>query len=83
MYRGAGLTQILTLTWNRMKVIAAIIGDLQAQFVVTFFYYTLLVPFGLIARYSGDTLRLHSDGPSHWASREAVPSDLEAAKRQG
>jgi uncharacterized membrane protein len=67
--------------WSRFKVIASIIGDVEASIIAIGFYYTILVPFGLLARYSGKSLR--QQPKVAWLERELVPSDLEAAKRQG
>ncbi len=67
--------------WSRFKVIAGIIGDVEASIIAIGFYYTILVPFGLLARYSGKTLR--QQPKVAWLERELVPSDLEAARRQG
>lgn len=67
--------------WSRFKVIAGIIGDVEASIIAIGFYYTILVPFGLLARYSGKSLR--QQPKVAWLERELVPSDLEAAKRQG
>lgn len=75
------MKEIWQLMWSRFKVIAGIIGDVEASIIAIGFYYTILVPFGLLARYSGKSLR--QQPKVAWLERELVPSDLEAAKRQG
>ncbi len=75
------MKEIWQLMWSRFKVIASIIGDVEASIIAIGFYYTILVPFGLLARYSGKSLR--QQPKVAWLERELVPSDLEAAKRQG
>lgn len=75
------MKEIWQLMWSRFKVIAGIIGDVEASIIAIGFYYTILVPFGLLARYSGKTLR--QQPKVAWLERELVPSDLEAARRQG
>lgn len=75
------MREIWELMWSRFKVIAGIVGDVEASIIAIGFYYTFLVPFGLIARFSGKTLKPHSTVA--WLERPLIPSDLDAAKRQG
>lgn len=75
------MREIVQIAWERLKVIASIVGDVQAQVIATLFYFTIIVPFGLISRFSSDPLQIKSK--AQWLEREAVPNDLEAAKRQG
>jgi hypothetical protein len=75
------LREIVQIAWERLKVIASIVGDAQAQAIATLFYFTIMIPFGLISRFSTDPLQ--SKSKTQWLEREAVPTDLEAAKRQG
>lgn len=70
------------LTWERFTIIAGIVGDVQGQVFATLFYFTILVPFGLIARLTGDPLRQrHPD--QAWLPKEPIDQRLEGAKRQG
>jgi uncharacterized membrane protein len=78
---GFRLNEIWQLMWSRFKVIAGIVGDVEASIIAIGFYYSILVPFGLIARYTGKTLK--QQPKVAWIEREPIPSDLEAAKRQG
>ncbi len=75
------MQEIWQLIWSRFKVIAGIIGDVEATVIAVGFYYTFLVPFGLIARFSGKTLKQQETVA--WLERPLVPSDIDAAKRQG
>lgn len=75
------LQEIFQLLWSRFKVIAGIVGDVEASIIAIGFYYTILVPFGLLARYSGKTLK--QQDKVEWLERPLIPSDLDAAKRQG
>lgn len=78
------LRDILSLMWKRLGIIASIVGDVQGRFIATLFYYTILAPFGLIAQRSTDPLRRQVESTdSYWLERPPVPSELEAAKRQG
>ena len=67
--------------WSRFKVIAGIVGDAEASIIAIGFYFTILVPFGLLARLTGKTFAQANSVA--WLERPLVPSDMDAAKRQG
>lgn len=70
--------------WERFKVITSVVGDINARVISWLFYFTILVPFALISRFTGDPLRTHIEKqPSYWMDRTLVPTDLDSAKRQG
>lgn len=73
--------QILRLAWDRLRVITAVIGDVQGRLIAMVFYYTLLVPFGVGARLFTDPLRRHAG--SAWLERPPVDSSLDDARMQG
>jgi hypothetical protein len=60
------------------------IGDFQARLLLTVFYFTLALPFGLLARWGIDPLRLRRLSPatSAWQERRTRATDLSAAQRQ-
>jgi hypothetical protein len=72
---------ILQLAWEQFRRNARILGDIQGHIAAGVFYFTIMLPFGLIARASGDPLRLK--GAPGWMNRPPVDHDLEAARRQG
>lgn len=76
------LKNTLRLAWDRFTIIVGIVGDAQGQFLATLFYFTILVPFGLLAHLFSDPL--HQRTPSTtWLTRDPVENGLEGAKRQG
>ncbi len=75
------MNKILHLAWDRFTIIAGIVGDVQGRVIVTLFYFTLLVPFGIGARLFSDSLRIKA-GPQ-WLDRPPVENGLEEARRQG
>ncbi|HSK87351.1 MAG TPA: hypothetical protein VK880_03300 [Anaerolineales bacterium] len=78
------MRELVRIAWERLKIILAIVGDAQARFIAILFYYTILVPFGLISRVFTDPLHLRpNQESSFWMQREPVPNDLDAAKQQG
>lgn len=72
---------ILQLAWEQFRCNARMLGDIQGHIAAGVFYFTVMLPFGLIARAAGDPLRLK--GAPGWMKRQPVENDLEAARRQG
>lgn len=69
--------------WHLWKRIGRLIGDFIGRVVLTVFYFTVLVPFGLGVRLFSDSLRLKETGnPSHWLERETRDRALSDAERQ-
>lgn len=69
--------------WTHWKEIAQYIGDFQSRIILTLFYFTVLVPFGLFTRLFGDPLRVRPrTGDSNWSPRKAQDVDLPTARRQ-
>jgi hypothetical protein len=76
------MSEIVHLAWDRFTIIAGVVGDVQGRVIVTLFYFTILVPFGLGARFLGDALHIRSAAPA-WSERPPVGNGLEEARRQG
>lgn len=72
--------ELTSLAWQRFKIIAAIVGEAQSQIITTLFYFTLLVPFALIARLSPEALR---PPVPRWHERPQSDNQLRDARRQG
>jgi hypothetical protein len=62
--------QDLWLGWKRA---AHRIGDAQARFILTVFYFLILAPFALVVRLWSDPLRLRSS--AGWLRRPAEAED--------
>lgn len=75
------LAKIGQLAWKRWTIIGEVYGDFQARLFAVLFYFTIFAPFALIARLSGDPLRLHR-ADTKWIEREPVGSTVEDAQRQ-
>lgn len=69
--------------WNWWKRVARRIGDIQARFILTVFYFGVLAPFALVVRSTSDPLGIRP-GTSHgWRVKgggEGTP--MEQAMRQ-
>ena len=77
------MSEIVHLAWDRFKIIAGIVGDVQGRVIVTLFYFTILVPFGIGSRLFSDALRVRSSNTPQWLERPPVQNGLEEARRQG
>ena len=79
----AGLLSILRRFWERFKVIARIIGNLQSRVLLTVFYFVILAPFAFGVRLFSDPLGLKRKRNSHWLRRAApLAADQGRATRQ-
>jgi hypothetical protein len=78
------LREIVGLAWERFKIITLVIGDVQGRLVMTAFYFTVLIPFGLVSRLFTDPLSLKSKHtPPTWIDRAPMSDKLDDAGRQG
>lgn len=68
---------------NRFRVISSVIGDVNANIISIAFYFTILMPFGLVYTLFADPLRRKHFGQTAWLEREAVPTDIQSARQQG
>ncbi len=77
-----GLRRALARFWANWKEIASYIGDFQARLLLTVFYFTVAVPFSLLARLL-DPLRTRIPvGSSAWTARADGQQDLHSHRRQ-
>jgi hypothetical protein len=69
--------------WQVWKRFGRFTGDLLARVVLTIFYFTILLPFGLAVRLFSDPLKLRRDGirPA-WLTRETGDQTIEQVRRQ-
>ena len=80
---GTQAATALNRVWTAWKRIGQFIGDFIARVVLSLFYFTLFVPFGVGVRLFGDPLDVKAESKSSWWL-ERVTSDpmLEDARRQ-
>ena len=86
------MREIWDIIWHRFNIILAVVGDANARAIAIFFYFTVLIPFGLGSRFMSDPLRqkivTDSDGKQHpagqeWLERQPIPTDVNSARQQG
>ena len=75
------MKKLWRIAWERFSINSSIVADGNGRFIATLFYFTILVPFGLLSTLFMDPLRRRQPEVS-WHSREPVPSDLESAREQ-
>ena len=61
--------QFLGRIWQAWRAFGRFMGDLVGRVVMTVFYFTLALPFGLAVRALSDPLRLKPE-PPRWSARE-------------
>ena len=68
--------------WASWKKFGHFMGDLLARVVLTVFYFTILLPFGLLTTLFGDPLSIKSKTKPTWLKRETGDQTLAEARRQ-
>lgn len=71
----------LRKVWQAWKRIGQAIGDTLARVVLTVFYFTLFMPFGLGVRLLGDPLMIRRRGRSNWLERKTHDLTLDDSRR--
>lgn len=69
--------------WHAWKRVGQAIGDAIASVVLTLFYFTLFLPFGLGVRLFADPLEMRPGQTARWVPRDQAPAELDAARRLG
>lgn len=82
------MKKIREIAWHRFNVNSSIIADGNGRFIATLFYFTVLVPFGLLSSLAMDPLdvkkaKARKKTSARWHKREAVPADIKSAREQG
>ena len=71
----------LSKFWMAWKRFGQFMGDLIGRLVLTIFYFTIFLPFGLGVRLFGDRLGIKSGLKPKWLSRETLDLTLDQARR--
>ena len=75
--------EFLKKLWRGWMRFGHLMGDIVGRVVMTLFYFTLLLPFGLIITLFGDPLDMkHKDKAPVWHARTTGDRNLEEAQRQ-
>ena len=76
------MKRIREIAWERFSINSATVADINGRFIATVFYFSIMVPFGLLSAVFMDPLRRKS-GEAKWLERTPVPSDISSAREQG
>jgi hypothetical protein len=68
--------------WHHWRAFGQFLGDWLGRVVLTIFYFTVFVPFGLGVRIFGDPLHIKSIPAQLWRSRSTGDQTLEDVLRQ-
>jgi hypothetical protein len=71
----------LRKAWHAWKRFGQVMGDFIGRLVLTIFYFTLFLPFGLGTRLFGDPLAIRRSGSSQWLERTTHDQTLDDARR--
>jgi hypothetical protein len=78
-----GLAGRARLGWSRWRAVSKHAADIQARVILTVFYFTLVVPFGLLRTHLADPLDCKSARRARrWHTRATRDLTLEDARRQ-
>lgn len=76
---------MLRRLWEGWKAFGHALGDFQARLILTFFYFTVLLPYGLVIRAFGDPLCIrHAHRRrlrSAWAPRRPEETGVARARQ--
>lgn len=67
--------------WQIWMKIARVIGDFIGRLVLTVFYFTIFLPFGLGVRLFGDPLDLRHNKTAGWIERITPEAKIDEAHR--
>lgn len=73
--------EILRKGWEAWKRFGQFMGDQIGRVVLTIFYFTLFMPFGLGVRFFGDPLALRPRKPVAWVERKTQDLTIDDARR--
>lgn len=73
---------VLQKIWQAWKAFGLFLGNLVARVVLSIFYFTIFVPFGLGVRLFSDPLQVKTKPGSLWRPRSTEDQALDAVRRQ-
>ena len=68
--------------WEYWLAFGRFLGNLIGRVILSIFYFTIMLPFGIGVTLFGDPLKRKNTSPNYWLTREATSTTLEDALRQ-
>ncbi|MCP4421656.1 MAG: hypothetical protein GY805_34015 [Chloroflexi bacterium] len=75
------MKDILSRFWEAWKKVGQFIGKWVARVILTLFYFTIFLPFGLIVTLFGNLLDIKDIATPTWLERKTKDLSLEDARR--
>lgn len=73
---------ILKTIWSKWKTIAHHIGIFQSRLILSVFYFSLLMPWGIIFSLFKDELKMKNKKLSTWKTKDKQSATVEELKEQ-
>lgn len=73
---------MLRKAWNLWKAFGELLGNILARVVLTVFYFTIFLPFGIGTAVFNDRLGIKAVPKEFWRARSSRPVTLEEARSQ-
>ena len=73
---------LLQKIWAGWKRFGHFMGDLLGRIVLTVFYFTIFLPFGLVNTLFGDPLAMKQKGAPKWIERTTGDRNMAEAQRE-
>lgn len=77
------MKRLLGRLWNIWLPVGQFIGDWIARIVLTLFYFTILLPYGIGVRLLSDPLGIKKPLNVSWSERKTVEPSLEKYRSLG
>ena len=74
--------EFLRKIWEYWLAFGRFLGNLIGRVILSIFYFTIMLPFGIGVALFGDPLKRKNKSPNYWLTREATSTTLEDALRQ-
>jgi hypothetical protein len=71
---------VLRRIWAKWLEIGQVIGDFIARILLTIFYFTIFMPFGLVVRLASDPMDIKRSQPK-WLDRKTHDLALDDSRR--
>lgn len=73
----------LKIFWKKWKAFGHKVADFQARVLLTFFYFVLLLPVGMLVRLCADNLKIKPSSVVSWTPWMIKADTLEDVRNQG
>ena len=72
---------MINKVWSKWKKFGRVMGDFFARNILTLFFFTIALPFGLIMRITQDSLNLKPKEKTNWTPNPNHGQTIDEARR--